>query len=241
MSIRGGVRLIGRLMIRPELLRDASGSSVVRRYVIIWLLGTSLVFGLATAAIQLVLLDQALETLSLVNPASHVPMMRAGFLRLIAVDRFLPPPTLIMAAVGLFGICTWSIQLSREKYRRLGWIILFGLLPVLLLRAGEFGLTLLGLWGTPSVGEVMVLPGRFTVGPRLFAGADPAPWVYGLDARLNLVTLWVALLWLRGVGDLVPRQDRMWAVVMTVVSLFFASLVTWSWGPPFLDLILRGW
>jgi hypothetical protein len=109
------------------------------------------------------------------------------------------------------------------------------------LRIGELGATIAGIAASLSVGDVMVLPGRFVVWPRLLAGDDPAPWVYLLDSRANLITVWVAALWVKGLGDTVSPGQRLITTLIVVLSMLAASLVTWSWGPPLLEVILRGW
>lgn len=226
-------------LVRPANLFLLADSPAVRRRLLLWSVGSFLVIGGATATLQIMLLERAIGDAG--NIAAHISVMRTGLIRLILVDRMLPPATASLAALVAGTIAIFSMELAAPARRLLRWVLLLGMVPILALRLGELGVTLLGAVSQLSVGDVMELPGRFVLGPLFFAGSDPAPWVYLVDARFNLVTVWMGVVWVKGLRCCTPGESIRWPVFVTCSSFLVASLATWSWGTPFLDLVLRGW
>ncbi len=195
---------------------------------------------MATVAIQLFLLNEAVDLMT-PEAAAHIAVMRTGLTRIILFDRLLPPATVLLAMPLVGMVAVWSMELESRDKKSAARVLLVGLVPLLALRIGELGATVLAVSSFPGVGEVIVLPRRFFLGPRLLGGPDPDPWVHGLDARFNLVTIWVMAIWSHGLGRLGGGGFRWWARGVVLACFCIAALVTWSWGGTFVELILRGW
>ena len=239
MPTESGFHLVLTALLRPANLFVPAESPGVRRRLLLWALGFFLAIGGVTAIIQIVLLERAIGNSGHID--THISVMHSGFIRLILVDRLLPPATALLTAMIVGAIAIFSMELGAPARRQLRGVLVVGMVPLLFMRIGELGATVLGAASALSPGDVMVLPGRFVLGPRVVAGSDPAPWIYLLDARLNLVTIWMAVVWAKGLRCCAPGESIYWPAFVTCLSSLVASLATWSWEATFLDLVLRGW
>jgi hypothetical protein len=197
--------------------------------------------GLATVPKQLRLLLESLPPVedALLN-AQH-EALRAGIIRMIMVDRLIPSPTLLLAVV-IAGLMADSVLgLPRDRRGRIWTVLALGLAPVLIGRAGELAMTYLLRFDTLSPGIAITLPHRFSTGPLLlWLKSDPAPaWLEIADSRINLITLWVAGLWVVGLREVDDaRRVALWHVALPLFCIGVAGVVTWASGPLMFSVIL---
>ena len=177
------------------------------------------------------------------NPELVGPLaeMRAGILRLLVIERLLPPPTACIAALMLWLAAEPVLSLARERRRALAAIAVLGLAPLLVERLGDLTLAyLLRSAEHTTPGDAIGLASRFVTGPGvLWRGAEPAPaWLETLDARFNLVLLWCVALWTAGLRVLDARPFAAWHLMLPLTCLAGAGVVTWVVGPTVLGMIL---
>jgi hypothetical protein len=198
-----------------------------------------LLLGLGTVPRQLVLMNAALAPVGVDEPARHLRSLAAGLTRLMIVDRLVPLPAVLMAAVLLRLTAEPVLMLASNRRRELLVVIVLGLAPLVLLRAGELAVA----WftdvgsGIPP-GEVLRLPHRFASGARLLwrEGGPPPAVLEMLEARVNLFSAWSVALWAYGLSRLDTGGLRVWHTLLPVACLVGGGLVSWITGP----LVLAG-
>jgi hypothetical protein len=200
-----------------------------------------LILGLGTLPRQLGLLDMALAPTGGDMTASHVGALTAGLTRLMIVDRLIPLPAVLVASVLLFLTAEPILMLAADRRRELLVVIVLGLAPLVLLRAGE----LVVAWFTDigpgvSPGEVLRLPHRFASGARLLwrEGGPPPAVLETLEARANLFSAWSVGLWTYGLSRLDTAGLRAWHALLPIACLVGGGLVTWITGPLLLTGVL---
>jgi hypothetical protein len=167
--------------------------------------------------------------------------MRTGILRLLTLERVLPPPTPCIAAVMVSLAAEPVLSLPRDRRRAIAAVAVLGLAPLLVERSADLLLAHVLADVQPGVpGEALGLASRFVTGPLLLwrdARAAPA-WLETLDARCNLVLLWCVALWATGLRVLDDRPIAVWHVGLPLTCLAGAGVVTWVLGPTVLGMIL---
>lgn len=184
----------------------------------------------------------ALTTL-LLGPGGppHGAALRGGLGRLVVLDRVLPPVTPLLAALIAFQLAGAWFAPDPAVRRRLADVLALGLAPLVVLRLGE----LVTVWLVPfdafRPGDVLTAPRLFATGPLLLVarGAGSA-LLDQLDARLNLVTLWIVGLWAVGFRRLEGAPWAAWHVMVPLVAFAVAGAVTWWLATPVLLVILHG-
>lgn len=192
------------------------------------------VLGVGTLPRQLALLGQAIAPGGADAAAPHLRALASGLTRLIIVDRLVPLPSVVLAAVLLYLAAEPVLVLPTSRRRELISVIVIGLTPLVILRAVELVLTWSVHAGTGiSLGEVLRLPHRFAFGAALlWRHGGPAPAVLEiLEARVNLFSLWTAGLWAYGLTRLDTGGVRAWHALLPVVCLGVAGILTWASGP----------
>jgi len=208
-------------------------------WVVVW--GGAALLGAVTIPRQLQVLYESLAPMEDPLVSMHLDALRRGLARLIFVDRLFPWPTLLLAGGMLGFVATTSLGLANDMRARLWAVIGIGLAPILVGRIGELAMTYLLELHAVSPGEAIGLPHRFSVGPRLLWWSEsPAPsWLEVLDARANLIVLWVAILWalgLKAVDD--AARVEAWHFGLPVFCIAVAGILTWASGPLIVSAVL---
>ncbi|HXV85348.1 MAG TPA: hypothetical protein VD793_01555 [Gemmatimonadales bacterium] len=186
--------------------------------------------GAATLPRQLGLLDAALAPGgNMLRDLQHAAM-RAGLMRIVVVDRLVPPPTLVLAALFLVLACDPMLAAAQDRRRTLWAVAVLGLAPLMVHRAGELAVTYLAAPPAPLVpGFPIAVPQRFATGALLFWwGEDPVPpWLLAVNARLNLISGWSVVIWATGLKRLDRGPATAWHVGLPVTCVLLAGLVTY--------------
>jgi hypothetical protein len=196
--------------------------------------------GAATLPRQLHELSRALAPAGdPLRDAQHA-MMWSGLLRFVLVDRLVPPPTLLLAAILLVLVAEPVLALPRDRRPALWSVAVLGLAPILVQRIGEAVITYLPMEGVvPVPGQVLNLPHQLVTGPLLLWPQSTAPpWLHILDARLNLISIWSLALWTWGLRCLDGRRLEAWHVGVPLATLVGAGLLSWMFTQPVVLLIL---
>lgn len=210
---------------------------------VVWMAvwGGAALLGAATLPRQLQLLYEALAPVEDPIVAMHHEVLRRGLTRLIIVDRLFPWPALLLAG-GILGlVATTALGLANDMRSRVWAIIGMGLAPILVGRIGELAMTYLLELPAVSPGEAIGLPHRFSMGPRLlwWSESSAPSWLELLDARANLVVLWVAVLWavgLKTVDD--AARVEPWHFALPLFCIAVAGVLTWAGGPLVVGAVL---
>lgn len=204
---------------------------------------------LLAAAISAGTLPRQLDALSRALPLTGDPfrdlrntIMHEGLLRLIVIDRLVPPPTILLAALLVVGAADPVLALPRNQRKMLWAVVLLGVTPLVVLRLGELAVTYEATLG-PAVraGDAVSLPRDFSTGPALlWPGAErPPAWLNSLSQRINLVSAWSAALWAIGLRELDGRRFATWHVLLPVGCLAVAAVITW-WLSPIVTALILG-
>jgi len=183
----------------------------------------------ATLPRQLTLLDQALAPGGDMLRDLHRAAMHAGLLRVIVVDRLVPPPTLVLAAVLLVIASEPVLAVAEDRRRALWAIAIAGLVPLLVQRGGELAVSyLVDTPSRPVPGFPIALPQRFATGALLFWWRDDAPpdWLLSVNARLNLFAGWCVVIWSAGLRQLDRDGPTAWHVALPLGCVALAGLTT---------------
>jgi hypothetical protein len=201
------------------------------------------VAGAATLPRQLALLNQALAPTGDPVRDTHLALMQAGLLRVIVVDRVVPPPTFVLAAV-LLVLAVEPVLAVAEKRRRALWALaIAGLAPLVVHRLGELAVVYLSPAPDPlRLGDAIGLPQRFATGPALLWWGDGAPpaWLLSVNARLNLFAAWSVAIWAIGLRELDTGSPTPWHAALPAGCLLVAGLVTYWLKPVVAALVLGG-
>ncbi len=226
------LRLLGMLVDPTSALRSAVRDPQATRLTIVLVLSL-VVLSLGTLPRQLALLAEVLA-----GPDSRYALMRPGLVRLIVVDRLVPPPSLVLAAGVLVLLAEPALGIARHRRAALVAVAVLGLAPVGVQRVGELVVTYAAAVArTP--GAVVELPHRFVSGPLLVWSGRGAPtWMHVVDARVNLVALWCVVLWSLGLKELVAARLGPWRFALPVMAVMIAGVMTWAFSQPFLLLLL---
>lgn len=233
--------VVGALIDPVHAIRQASGVPV---------LVLAAVLAVAVMALGGVAIPRQLALLSDLVPHTGDPVvvslarrMHSAIVRLVVVDRLLPPLTFALAAGILCALAAPVLSLSQDDNRQLVVLAILGLAPLLVLRLSEAVLVWLVPAGSvATLGDTVTLPQRFVTGPKLLwrgEGVPPA-WLETLDARLNLFSLWCAALWAAGLRFLDGGRLALWHVILPAAAFLLAGLVTWALGPLVLPVVLGG-
>lgn len=188
---------------------------------------------------QLELLHRSLGSAG--DPLSDLKsqMMEEGLRRLILVDRLLPPPTLVLAALLLAGAADPILALPQNRRPALWAVAFLGLAPILLQRLGELAITYWTYSASGGLADAVDLPRRFSTGPELlWLGESPPVWLRSLSQRVNLVSLWSVGLWTLGLRELEGREFAPWHLALPLSVLAVATAITWWLAPFVIPLIL---
>ena len=228
----GGDLLDPRSAMRSVMERPLVGSTAM-------VLGITLVvLGLATLPRQMQALTRAFARDSLDH--TQVTMLLDGLSRLLVVDRTVPSPSLLLAAVLVLLLAEPVLCLVPSRRPALRGIALLGLAPLLVDRVGELVLTYLSR--PPAVpGHILQLPDRFTTGPMLFWPTEAAPvWAQLLEPHLNLISLWCVGLWTVGLWTLDGCGFARWHLGLPLAALTGGGLIAWALTQPVVTLVLAG-
>jgi hypothetical protein len=197
------------------------------------LFAISLLLGAVALPRQLDVLNEALAPMGHAALDLHHRAMRSGLTRVIVADRLMPPPTVLLAAGLVVLVSDPLLVLPTERRPSLWSVVLLGLAPLLVQEIGELALTYLAAPADPTPGDAVALGSRFITGPLLLWRGDfAAPyWLEVVDARLNLITLWCALLWVFGLRAVGGGPLRAWHVAVPLSSLGMAGVITWIINP----------
>ncbi|MDH3289593.1 MAG: hypothetical protein OEO20_04860 [Gemmatimonadota bacterium] len=198
--------------------------------------------GVATVPRQVAILNRTLVSLGDAALDAQREVLRAGVLRLIVVDRLVPSPTLLVAAILVLVAAEPVLMLARDQRPGLVAVIGLGLAPLVVQRVGELAVTyLLGPGAHLTAGDAIMAPHRFATGPALFwAGSVTVPeWVELLETRVNLVSVWCAGLWALGLHSLDGRSWAPWHLALPILCLAGAGVLTWAFGPMVIQIVLR--
>lgn len=206
------------------------------------ILAAAVALGVATLPRQISLLNRSLVILGDAALDAQRELLRAGVLRLMVVDRVVPAPTLLLAAVLLLVTAEPVLMVARERRPGLIAVIALGLVPLVVQRVGELAVTyLLDPAASVTAGDAILSPHRFTTGPALLwlrSGVVPG-WVEVLETRLNLVSVWCVGLWSLGLRLLDDRSWAPWHLTLPVACLVGAGVLTWAVGPMVIQIVLR--
>jgi len=198
------------------------------------------VAGAATLPRQLSLLARALAPSGSPLRDAHHSALEMGLVRVVVLDRLVPPPTVLIAAVMIAIVVEPALALAEGDRVRVRTVVALGLVPVIVQRLGELALTYL-VQAPPHVapGFAVTLPQQFATGPAILWPAGEAPaWIEALNARVNLVTLWSVGIWATGLRELDGQSLSAWHIALPTVCLLTAGLLTWWLGPLVLSIIL---
>ena len=167
--------------------------------------------------------------------------MHDGLLRLIVIDRLVPPPTILLAALLVVGAADPVLVLPRDQRKMLWAVVLLGLTPMLVLRLGELAVTYEAVLDhAPRAGDAVSLPHDFITGPVLLwpGDAQPPVWLRSLSQRVNLLSAWSVALWAIGLRELDGRRFAAWQLLLPACCLAVAAAITWWLAPMSTALIL---
>ncbi len=235
-----GTRRIGGVFVDPRrTMRQVVDKPRVLSTAIA--LGVAVTFlGLGTLPRQMRALSHAFGPTGNTAADMQVSMMLDGLTRLLVVDRAVPSPTMLLAAVLLVLLAEPVLCLAPATRPALRGVALLGLAPLVIERLGELVLTYLSR--PPAVpGHILQLPDRFATGPMLFWPAQGAPgWAQLLEPHLNLISLWCVGLWTVGLWILDGRDFARWHLGLPVAALTGGGLITWALTQPVVALVLTG-
>ena len=203
----------------------------------------ALVLGVVVVVLGCLTLPRQLPALAvaLLGPDGppHGPFMMDGLRRLVVLDRLVPPLTPLLAAVLVFHLASAWLPTGAAGRRSLIAVLVVGLAPLVVLRAGE----LITVWLVPfegmRAGDVISAPRLFATGPLLFSARDAVTASLDLlDARMNLVVLWMLGLWVAGLRQVEGGRWAGWHVGVPVVAWVTASAFTWWLAAPVAALVL---
>lgn len=224
----------------PAATARAVPVGVSPRRVILPVLAVVILMGAATLPRQLHFLAMSLTPTGKPIIDYHHTVLRPGLVRLMLLDRLVPPPTVLLASLFVFWAADGMLHLGGSHRQRVGAIIAMGLVPLLLQRAGELAISWLAV-PPPHVlpGFAVSLPQQFATGATLFWPPGEAPgWAEAVGARLNLVTLWSVALWSVGLRELDGEGYGPFHLLLPVMCLAAAGFITWSLGPPLWSIVL---
>ncbi len=240
--VLGGWRLLGTVLVDPPAAFRAAAARPAIGVMLLALVGTSVVLGLATLPRQLVLLRQGLPIMGEAMIDAQHEALREMVTRLIVIDRLVPQPAVLLAAALVLVAAEPVLMLARDRRRAMVAVAVLGLAPLLLDRLGELLMTYLL---TPPVhatpGYAMTVPHRFVTGPMLvWRNADQPPqWLGILEARVNLVSLGCVGLWAVGLHELDGKRWEPWHLALPLSCLLGAGLVTWALTPLVIPILMR--
>jgi hypothetical protein len=198
--------------------------------------------GLATLPRQLSVLGRGLPFTGDALIDGQHEALREMVTRLIVIDRLVPQPTVIVAAILVLLTAEPVLMLARDHRRAILAVVVLGLVPLVLERAGELAISyLLSPDSQATPGWAMTIPHRFVTGPALFwrdAGAVPQ-WLEILDARINLVSLGCVALWSVGLRQLDGKKWEPWHVFLPLGCLMGAGLATWALTPVVIPVLMQ--
>lgn len=206
------------------------------------LIGAAAMLGVATLPRQLCLLRRGLPFTGDAVVDSQHEAIREMVTRLIVVDRLVPQPTVLVAAVLVLVMAQPVLMLASDRRRALLSIAVLGLAPLVIDRIGQLAMTyVLSPPASVTPGYAITVPHRFATGPALlWRGADlPPQWLTILDARVNLVSLGSAALWSIGLQQLDGKRWTLWHVLLPVACLLGAGLLTWVLTPLILPMLMH--
>jgi len=186
--------------------------------------------GSATIPRQLDLLERALAPGGDMLRDSHLAAMQAGLLRLIVVDRLIPPPTLVLAGLLLVIAADPVLAVSETRRRVLIAFAIAGLAPLLVQRLGEVVVAYLSVPPAhPRPGDPIALPQRFATGAALLWWGDtpPPPWLLAVNTRFSLFAAWCVGIWSVGLRQLDGNRRSGWHVGLPACCVALAAMVTY--------------
>lgn len=206
------------------------------------ILGIAIALGVATLPRQVAILNRTLAVLGDAALDAQRELLRAGVVRLMIVDRVVPAPTLLIAAVLVLVTAEPVLMLARDRRPSRVAVLVLGLAPLVVQRVGELAVTyLVDPAAYVTAGDAIMAPHRFTIGPALLwarSGTVPG-WAELLETRLNLVSLWCVGLWSVGLCSLDGRPWAPWHLALPVACLGGAGVLTWAVGPVVIQVVLR--
>lgn len=227
-------RLFIKALIDPAGAAKAAGESANFLVASLALLGTMMALGAATLPRQLMVLGRALGVTGNASQDLHYRLMESGLTRLIVIERLVPSPILILAAVGVVVLADPLLALARDQRPKLRTLVVIGLAPLLVQAVGELVVAYTSsLAARPTPGDAIAMANSFDTGPLLFwrRGGTAPQWLVILDARLNLISIWCVALWVAGLRLLDGGTTRAWHLAVPVVSLCLSGVATWVLGP----------
>lgn len=235
------MKLIAMVLVDPRRAVEEAMGRPRPLVVALGVLTITALLGAATLPRQLDLLFAALAPTGDLARDLHHAAMEAGLTRIIVVDRLVPPPTLLVAALVL-GLAAEPVLSLAEDRRRAVWtVVLLGLAPLMVQRIGELAVAYLSAVGSPPrAGDAVGVAHRFTTGPLLFWWTDSPPrWLVSVNQRFNLITMWGIVIWTVGLKELDGRRLASWHVALPAACLAVAALATW-WLSPVVSALLLG-
>ncbi len=238
--VLAGVRRLVSLLVDPWRAMGAAGTGRGAGAGLAVLGAGLAALGAATLPRQVDLVHRLLPRMGGAAADGHAQALREGVIRLMVVDRLVPNPTLLVAAVLLALAAEPMLGLADDRRRAIWQVTLLGLTPLLVQRVGELLVTYLvpaAAFVTP--GDAVGAPQRFATGPRLlWSGAVAPRWAEVLEPRLNLVVLWVAGLWAVGLARLEGGRVAPWHVALALACVAVAGAATWAVAPVALAVVL---
>lgn len=197
--------------------------------------------GVATLPRQIAALARSLPATGSAVLDAQTDVLRMGLLRLMVVDRLVPSPSLLAAALLLVLAAEPVLMLARDRRRAIWAVVLLGLAPLLVERVGELAISYAMSGGSVTTpGAAIELPHRFVTGLRaLWGGAEMPRWVEIADARANLVSLWCMALWAVGLARLAECRLEPWHVALPAACVLAGGVATWVLGPVVVPILLH--
>jgi hypothetical protein len=235
-------RPLSAVLVDPVAAFRAAASRPAPGLTLAALAATTTVLGLATLPRQLMLLGRGLPfTGDALIDAQH-EALRHMVTRLIVIDRLVPQPAVIVAAILVLLAAEPVLMLARDRRKAVLAVVVLGLAPLVLDRIGELAISyLLSPTSQATPGWAMTIPHRFVTGPVVFwRGAESAPqWLEILDARVNLVSLGCVALWSVGLRQLDGKKWESWHVLLPSACLVGAGLITWALTPLVIPVLIQ--
>jgi hypothetical protein len=236
------LRVIGGALMSPGATMRALADRP-RPALLALLLGLLVVaVGTATLPRQLGLLSQALAPTGEELRDLQLGRMQEGLFRVVLIDRFVPAPTFVLAAVLLVFAAEPVLAVAEERRRVLWAVAIAGLAPLVVQRLGELTVTYLSAVPTPlRLGDAISLPQRFATGPALLWWGEGSPpgWLLSINTRLNLFAAWSVAIWSVGLRQLDPSGPTPWHVALPAGCLLVAGLITY-WLKPLVAAVVLG-
>ncbi len=235
------LRRLGDALLDPARAMRVAAVDASPAALVACLMALLAALGCATLPRQLALADARLAFVGDPLVDARQWLMRGALVRVMLADRLVPAPTVLLAAVLLAVVADPVFSLARDRRRLVAAVVCLGLAPLIVQRVGELALTYLVPGSAlPTAGDAVSLPSRFATGAKLLWPRDaPAPvWLEVLDARLNVITLWCAALWVLGLRALDGGRLAPWHVALPVACLAGGGLLSWILGPPALALVV---